>query len=153
MLKNLQFTFTLTIAFFLGCIYFALLSDSGYMERRKLEKKLSKIKLEVERFENENTYLQAKKIKLKNDDVALAIESRKYYFLNENARVIKFKDEKAEEPENDDLLLASRLINHLPQSKSQLNVYRIPDIKTLRAFYAIVSAFICIGVFLRFRNH
>lgn len=151
MLKNLQITFTLAIAFFLGCVYFTLLSDSGYIERRKLEKKLSKIKLEVERFENENTYLQEKKIKLKNDDVALATESRKYYFLNKNARVIKFKDDKIEEPENEDLLLASRFMN-FQQTKSQFNVYRVPDIKTLRTFYTIVSVFICIGVFLRFRN-
>lgn len=151
MLKNINITFTLAIAFFLGFVYFALLSDSGYIQRQKLEKKLSLLNLEIERLENKNNHLRSKKIKLKNDKIALEMEARKYYLLRKNARIIKFKEPANDSKESDELLLASRFMD-LQLTKSQLSVYRLPEIATLRVFYIIVSIFIFIGVLFKFNS-
>ncbi|MCE9499947.1 MAG: septum formation initiator family protein [Leptospira sp.] len=137
------------LTFLMSGVYFCLLSRSGILEKSDLEARLRVLKLDVERLENENASLEAKHKLLKNDDVALAMEARKYYLLSENANVLKFR-ETAGKP-SAETVLASRFTNISPFKVKQIKS-PVPPMSIFRFFYITAGIFICIGVFIKLKK-
>ncbi|MFQ3856492.1 septum formation initiator family protein [Leptospira kirschneri] len=131
--------------FFSGLFYFIVLGESGIVVRSQLEESLASLQLDIERLSYENRQLEEKQKILKNDQVALEREARRFYLLSENAHIVKFR-----ETENRSELkpvLASRLNAFRPGKQ-----FPVPPIHFIRIFYAIFSSFICIGVFIKMRK-
>lgn len=131
--------------FLAGLFYFIVLGESGIVVRSQLEESLASLQLDVERLAYENRQLEEKQKILKNDQVALEREARRFYLLSENAHIVKFR-----ETENSSELkpvLASRLNAFRPGKQ-----FPVPPIHFIRIFYAIFASFTCIGVFIKMRK-
>jgi hypothetical protein len=129
-------------------LYFALLGNSGVIERKSLEQRLENLKAEVERLETENRFLTERQRLLANDEKALASEARKFYLLSENAKVLKFRELKEVDSGNS-ALYASGIPSNSPVKLKSEN--QIPPIKILRVIYFLTAASILIGAFFKWK--
>lgn len=75
--------------------YLFVFSGTGIVERKKLEAMELELDLEIEKLQTENKRLEEKEKLLRDDSYALEKEARKYYFLSEDAHVIKFQEPKS----------------------------------------------------------
>ncbi|PJZ54901.1 septum formation initiator family protein [Leptospira adleri] len=131
--------------FLSGLFYFIVLGESGIVVRSQLEESLASLQLDVERLSYENRQLEEKQRILKNDQVALEREARRFYLLSENAQIIKFRE--TENVSELKPVLASRLNAFRPGKQ-----FPVPPIQFIRIFYAIFASFTCIGVFIKMRK-
>ncbi len=81
--------------------YLVFLSDSGFVERASWEAEERALDSVLERLTIENLALEEKERMLKNDSYALEKEAKKYYFLSENAQVLKFQEPKSTLPKEE----------------------------------------------------
>lgn len=128
-----------------GLLYIALLGNAGLLERNIMENRLKSLRMEVEKLDNENQNLEAKKRLLKDDSLAMEREARKYFILSENAKIIKFKENVKEE--SNERLFASELPTN--QFKKRQGTENLPPLGVLKAFYFIAASAIIIGVFIK----
>ncbi|MDX1958084.1 MAG: septum formation initiator family protein [Leptospiraceae bacterium] len=91
MKRKFRLTQFFLLALLFSFFYFAILGKSGVLERIYLEEKLKLITEEVERLETENHNLEHRQKALQSEEAKLG-EARKYYLLDENAKIIKFKE-------------------------------------------------------------
>ena len=130
----------------IGLVYFIFLSHSGMLEQKFLESRINNIKLDIERLEVENRNLKEKYRIIKDDNVALEMEARKFYLLSENAYVIKFKESTVQQKET--VLAENRIQLDYPfQFNPDVN-----SISVIRFFYLGFAFMAGIGIMIRMKN-
>ena len=152
MYKNSQYVLFSLLFFALSSIYFLFFSDSGILERARLQTKIKKLELDIERLEIENSNLQTKQKKLLTDEKVLSMEARKFYLLSKDARIIKYADSNNDDNGSNSGLFASQLPNESSYNK-KLSQHLEPPKMVLKLFYIITSIFLGVGFYLKFNKN
>lgn len=143
---------TIIVSLFLAFIvtYMAVLSSTGFVEKKTLEAKLKNLKAEVERLEIENRTLESRHHYLKSDEKALAMEARKHYYIPNYAKIIKFIEPDVTQ-ESSSVVFGDyskdMTLNNVKQLKTQF-----PPMSTIKVFYILTVAVVGIGLFIKLKN-
>jgi cell division protein FtsB len=138
----------LGVALVLFMVYSSILGSTGILERKNLESKIRTIQDEVEKLELENKALLNRNKLYSKEDKVLESEAVRHYLLNEDSRIIKFK-ELIEIETEEDFHPTAVSISTFPYKKNR----KFSDsIQFLKVFYLVVTVVLGISLILRFKK-